>query len=183
MESARQPESHSELNELQPQLMRFAQALGLSSHDAQDAVQDAILAIQRTLEKSDGIENLKAYAYRVVRHNVYGRFRQRNRRKEVEFMDHHLEAEESTAPDKFDDPIVNAAFAKAYAGLTEAERALIRMRYVQNRTLAEIGAVLGCTGQNAWKSIKRIIEVKLRSALKQAIEESDPDFAREIFPR
>jgi len=137
------------LEELKPQLLRYAQSMGLSAHDAEDAVQDGLIAMsQRIDQDAASIRNPKAYAFTVVRNNAFQKFRERSRRQEVELTEFNQQEDEAP-PDAMGEPQLAEAFSKAFASLTKMQRQLLQKRYVDEMTLEEIGAELGCTPQNA----------------------------------
>ena len=169
------------INELRSPLTRFALSLGLSSHDAEDAVQDGLIALVRTLEKKpDSILNPKAYAFTIIRNNANKRFRERTRRNEVEMPEHLPETPDED--DIYEEPVLKQSFQTAYSKLSALERNLLRMRYVERWTLKQIGAELGCSAQNAFKTIKKIVSNTLTGELKKALAQIDPDLANELFP-
>lgn len=169
------------LEELKPQLLRYAQSMGLSAHDAEDAVQDGLIAMsQRIDQDAASIRNPKAYAFTVVRNNAFQKFRQQSRRNEVELTEDHQQ-EGETPPDAIEEPALAEAFRKAFTSLTKMQRQLIQKRYFEQMTLDEIGAELGCTPQNAWKLLKKTTSVVLKGEVRVALTEIDPDLANELF--
>lgn len=170
------------LEELKPQLLRYAESMGLNAHDAKDAVQDGLIAMSQRFERdAASIRNPKAYAFTVVRNNAFQKFREQSRRQEVELTEFN-QREDEGPPDAMEEPQLAEAFRKAFASLTTMQRELLHKRYVEEMTLEEIGAELGCTPQNAWKLLKKTTSVILKGEIRTALTEIDPDFAHELFP-
>ncbi|MEN8714582.1 MAG: RNA polymerase sigma factor [Verrucomicrobiales bacterium] len=168
--------------ELQAPLFRFALSLGLATQDAEDVVQDALVALHRTLEKKPGsVENVKSYAFTIVRNNANRRFREKARRNEVEMTEEHPDQEVHT--ESLEEPLLMESFKQAYAKLLPQEREIIQKYYVDGWTYARIGNEMGCSPQNVWKLIKKIVSKILAGELRKVLHESDPDFAKELFTR
>jgi len=168
------------LKELEAPLLRYAASLGLSTHDAEEAVQEGLVALARTMDKaSEAIRNPKAYAFTIVRNLANRHFRMAARRNEVEMPEEHAETPE--LPDKFDDPLLKETFRDAFANLSAVERSLLERYYVERWTYEQIGAELGCSAQNAWKTIKKIVSQILAGEVRKALTKADPDFAKELF--
>lgn len=181
MESPAEISLKTLLEELKPQLLRYAQSMGLGAHDAEDAVQDGLIAMsQRIDQDAAGIRNPKAYAFTVVRNNAFQKFREQSRRQEVELTEFN-QREDEEPPDAMKEPQLAEAFRKAFASLTTMQRQLLQKRYIDGLTLEEIGTELGCTPQNAWKLLKKTTEVVLKGGIRTALTEIDPDFANELF--
>lgn len=169
------------ISELEGPLTRFALSLGLSSHDAQDAVQDGLIALVQGLQKKpDSIRSPKAYAFTIVRNNANKRFRERTRRNEVEMPEHLPETPEED--DIYQEPVVKQSFQAAYANLSILERDLLNKYYVEKWTYEQIGSELGCSAQNAWKTIKKIVSYTLTGEVRKALTQADPELANELFP-
>lgn len=166
--------------ELQAPLFRYAVSLGLSSHDAEDAVQEGLIALARALDKHpDSIQNPKAYAFTSIRNNANKRFRERSRRKEIEMSDDHPAQEASEEP--FENPVLVESFRQAFDKLSSTECRLLQQYYVERWTYEQIGSELGCSAQNAWKTIKKIVSQILAGELRNALTKADPELARELY--
>ena len=96
-------------------------------------------------------------------------------------MPEHL-PETPDEDDIYEEPVLKQSFQTAYSKLSALERNLLRMRYVERWTLKQIGAELGCSAQNAFKTIKKIVSNTLTGELKKALAQIDPDLANELFP-
>ena len=180
MESLSEISTQQWVKDLEAPLSRYALSLGLSSHDAQDVVQEGLIALAGALDKNRGaILNPKAYAFTIVRNNANKHFRNRARRSEVEILEDHPEPEEEL--DKFEEPLLKETFRQAYAGLSDSDRDLIRKYYLEGWTYEQLGDELGCTAQNAWKTVKKIVSQILAGEVKRALSLADPDFAKELF--
>jgi RNA polymerase sigma-B factor len=59
--------------------------------------------------------------------------------------------------DEFDELVTRQALADALAGVSERERLLIRLRFVEERTQSEIGAVLGVSQMEVSRMIRRLL--------------------------
>lgn len=170
------------IRELEGPLTRYAASLGLNSHDAQDAVQDGLITLVRTMDKNpDSIKNPQAYAFTVVRNNANRHFRERSRRKEVE-LPADLLAHEANDSGNDEVPLMES-FRVAYSKLTKEDADLLHKYYVERQTYEEIGNEMGCTAQNAWKTIKKIVSQVLANEVRKELEQTDPEFAKELFAR
>ncbi|MCP5537695.1 MAG: RNA polymerase sigma factor [Akkermansiaceae bacterium] len=138
-------------------------------------------ALFQTLEKNpDSVRTPKAYAFTIVRNNANKRFRDRTRRNEVEIPEHLPETPDED--DIYQEPLVRQSFQSAYANLSTLERSLLQKYYVEKWTYEQIGSELGCSAQNAWKTIKKIVSNTLTGELRKALYQVDPDLANELFP-
>lgn len=168
--------------ELQAPLFRFALSLGLATHDAEDIVQNALVSLHRQLTKKPGsVENVKSYAFTIVRNNANRHFRVKAQKNEVEMPEEHPDQE--VHMESLEEPLLMESFKQAYAKLLPQEREIIQKYYVDGWTYARIGNEMGCSPQNVWKLIKKIVSKILAGELRKVLHESDPDFAKELFTR
>ena len=168
------------IRELEGPLARYAASLGLNPHDAQDVVQDGLIALVRTVSKNpEVILNPKAYAFTIVRNKANKLFRERSKRKEVELPEELLTMEANDS-DRDEIPLMES-FHAAYLKLSPDDAALLHKYYVEHRTYQEIGNEMGCTAQNVWKTIKKIVSQILATEVRKELERTDPDFAKELF--
>jgi RNA polymerase sigma factor (sigma-70 family) len=181
MEPLRKPSDCDDwIRELEGPLARYAASLGLNPHDAQDAVQDGLIALVRTVSKNpETVKNPKAYAFTIVRNNANKLFRERSKRKEVELPEEILALE---ANDSLHDEIpLMESFRAAYSRLSQEDAALLHKYYVEHQTYQDIANEMGCTAQNVWKTIKKIVSQILATEVRKELERTDPDFAKELF--
>ncbi len=102
--------------------------MSLSAHDAEDAVQDGLIALlQRIEQDAASIRNTKDYAFTVVRNNAFQMFRERSRRQEVELTEFN-QPEGEEPPDKMKEPQLEEAFRNVFPSLSTMQRELLHMR-------------------------------------------------------
>ena len=174
-----EPPTEDFIRELEAPLQRYACGIGLSQHDSEDVVQEALLRFTKALQQNRSIRNPKAYAFAIVRNCAMQKLRQSSRRKEVEISDEH-----PNEPDQasiFEDPSLKEAFRRAYAGLSAPDRVLLRKYYCDGWNLREIGEELGCSPQYVWKVLKKVVTQTLAGEVRNALNESDPHLAEELF--
>ncbi|MGE0040811.1 MAG: RNA polymerase sigma factor [Vicinamibacterales bacterium] len=82
-----------------PRLVRLAERVLGSRTDAEDAVQDALLAAYRSLAAFEGRSRLSTWVYRVTMNAALGIRRTRSRRPEVSLAPERAEALRSPSPD------------------------------------------------------------------------------------
>ncbi len=150
-------------------LFRFAARTCASERDAEDAVQDALLAVWRGAGTFRGDAPARTWIYRVVLHACRRRSRRRSGEPYVQApidaaADHPHEV--ASAEDRLAAREVGAALAKAMEELAPEEREILLLRDVEALSGTETADVLGL-GLAAMKS--RLHRARL--ALKQRVEE------------
>lgn len=137
-------------------LYRYALVLTDSPHDADDLVQEALtrtgLAWRRVLRRDDP----EGYVRTTMARIMANRWRRQWRERLVT----HLPEDAVTDPDLVSDA---AGFDALVAGLPPRMRAVLVLRYVDERTESEIAEILGCTKGTVKSQAARAL-AKLRAA-------------------
>src|SRR5271169_183828 len=148
--------------QLRKPLLRYLVCLGLSADEAQDAVQDAFLSLQRHLSTGGSQENIRSWLFRVA-HNGARNRQQSYDRRFGKSLDPDLD---SISGDATPEQIVlekekHRRLRKAMLSLTESERACLLLRAGGLR-YREIGEVLeiptSTVGDTVDRAIKKLAE-------------------------
>jgi RNA polymerase sigma factor (sigma-70 family) len=148
-------------------LTKFATSL-VGPSDAGDVVANAVA---KTLAARDwsSIENPRAYVYRAVYREAMSWRRGAARRA----VRHRADAERLAAIDRaVDDDVVPSGVADAVACLPDRQRAAVVLTYWDDRSIAEVAAVLGMSEGSVKKHLARA-RAALRAALPANGEEDD----------
>jgi RNA polymerase sigma-70 factor (ECF subfamily) len=103
--------------------------------DAEDATQEAFLALFRHREKLAGTESVKAWVTAVARNTAVSLYRSRRRRGPL--------AEDVLEAPPLEDPVDRHRLNEAIAGLSEDERRLIEMRFMSRKSADEMAEASG----------------------------------------
>ncbi len=123
-----------------PELVAFARRLTLDHHRAEDLVQDVLARLGLSWSRLDGVQDLRAYAYKAVLNDFLSWRRRRSSGERPWAQPHPRTAA----------PAADAGLAErdqlrgVLAGLPPVQRAVLVLRYYQDRPDAEIAALLGC---------------------------------------
>lgn len=123
-----------------PHALGFAQRLGCSAADAEDAVQDALARLVAVRDDSPTSLGLRAWLCREVHVRARSRLRSERRRRTRESV---VAAPPSVPADAA--PAVREEIERALAGLDEDERAAVQLRYLHDLDYREMSAVLGAS--------------------------------------
>jgi RNA polymerase sigma-70 factor (sigma-E family) len=123
-----------------PELVAFARRLTLDHHRAEDLVQDVLARLGLSWSRLDGVADLRAYAYKAVLNDFLS---WRRRRSSAERPSAQLRAR-SAAPPADEGVADRDQLRGVLAGLPPVQRAVLVLRYYQDRPDAEIAALLGC---------------------------------------
>jgi RNA polymerase sigma-70 factor (ECF subfamily) len=117
-----------------------------SSVDAEDAVQETFLKVQRSVSSFRGQSSFVTWTFRILVNTCYDARRSRLRKKEVANPDDSAEAAprpEPRAPGAH--PSLRLALERALAGLTRHQRDVFLLYEVEGFRHAEISSMLGIT--------------------------------------
>ncbi len=143
-------------------LLRFAYLVTRNSHDAHDAVQDALAGLFPRWERVSARGEVDAYVRRSIVHAHVSSWRKV--RRLVPTADPTLAATAPIAADA-SEQIVDAEAALRLCGeLPPLQRAAVVLRFYEDRTYAEIGEVLGCPESTARSHVHRAL-LALRARL------------------
>ncbi len=142
-----------------------------STTDAEDAVQDTFLKIQRSISSFRGQSSFATWAFRVLINTCYDARRSRLRKKEVANQEPGEEAirPEPRAPSSH--PSLKLALERALAQLTQQQRDVFLLYEVEGFRHAEISAVLEISETaskntlfQAKKNLRQMLEAPRSSA-------------------
>lgn len=121
-----------------PALLRVAHALTGDRHAAEDLVQNALAkAMLKWRQISDSPE---AYVRRILYHDHISGWRRRRRRPETVMA----QLPEQPSEDRTDDAHLRMVMRKALLELPPRQRAVIVLRYLDDRSEREVAEILGC---------------------------------------
>jgi RNA polymerase sigma-70 factor (sigma-E family) len=123
-----------------PALMRAAYLLTGDQHLAEDLVQSALARTHLAWSRLEAIGNAEAYARKVMYHQQVSWWR---RRRVPETLPGDLP--ESAESDGNDGTAARLALRLALLELAPRQRAVLILRFFEDRTTAETAELLGCT--------------------------------------
>jgi RNA polymerase sigma-70 factor (sigma-E family) len=124
-------------------LLRFAMVVTCDPHVAEDVVQEVLLRANERWARIGGLDQPEAYLKRMVV-NEYISWRRRATRVvtlDRPALDHLV----PPTPDPADGRVDRDDLAARVARLTPKQRAVVALRYYDDRSDAEIADVLGCS--------------------------------------
>jgi len=132
----------------------------LSKHRAEELVQETYLKTWQYLESGKEVDNLRPFLYRVATNLIIDHVR----RKKEESLDAMLEANPAKEPAGSDESDIErrtllAQVKESLAGLSQEERDLVTMRYIDDMDPKEIAEIVGIT--------PNYVSVKLNRAVKK----------------
>ena len=125
-----------------PALLRTAYLLTGDRHLAEDLVQDALARTHRAARRLGADGHFEAYTRTAMYHLQVSRWRRR-RVAESESIEHHDVAD--PAGDHAGRVSLQLSLQQALATLTRRQRAVLVLRYFEDRSEAEAADILGCS--------------------------------------
>lgn len=119
----------------------YGRRLGAHSDDAEDLVQDTLIAMHRRRDSYDPNQPLTAWVYAIARYRLIDHYRRRKVRNAVPLED----AEALFAEDEVTPAMARRDVGRLLAALPPAKAALIRATKIDGQTNAEAGAAAGLT--------------------------------------
>jgi len=150
-------------------LLRTAFLLNGDRHLAEDLLQDALARVAQHWGAVAREGNPEAYARRVLYHRAVDTWRARRRRPALVGAPLPEPAERG---DLFADSDRRLLLQAALARLTPKQRAVLVLRFYEDRTEAQTAAVLGCTVSTVKTSTRGALE-RLRVTAPELLELSD----------
>lgn len=170
------------LEELSGPIYRFGRRFCRNAEDAEDALQESLAALVRTLPRWRGDSALSTWAYSVAR-NTCGRMRRRRAGQPAQIESLEDEGTRADAlrvaasgPDparEFERRSLREALDHALASLPPAQREVVILRDVEGLSAPEVAAALGL-GEEAVKSRLHRARLALRDALAAHRGEAPP---------
>ncbi len=145
--------------------MRFAYIVTGNRHDAEDAVQDALVGIYPRWRRVSSHGDPDAYIRRsIVNANIT---RWRRTRKTTPYPD--LDPATRTDGDATDAFADAALLAELLRGLQPRQRAIVALRYLEDRSYADIATLCNCTDAAARSVVRHAL-----NALRDAVDKEQP---------
>ena len=142
-------------------LLGYLAALHCSRIDAEDTLQEVFVTIARKRTFVAGARLLKPYLFQLARNVALNRLKRDKRfREQTESMSDWLIPVGPTAPDEHR----IRELAAGLAGLPEKQRAVLILKFYRDKTLREIGSLLGISENTAASCFRYGIE-KLRRVI------------------
>jgi RNA polymerase sigma-70 factor (ECF subfamily) len=136
-----------------PELYGFARRLGLSSEEAGDAVQDALLRVWLALDGGTDIQHVDAWTFRTLYRLCMDHHRWRRRFRLMTERIHP--AADAGAPGDAADRL---SLWAAVDLLPERQRITVHLRYRADLTFEQIGDVLGIRPVSARSQVSRALD-------------------------
>ncbi|MCP2166262.1 SigE family RNA polymerase sigma factor [Goodfellowiella coeruleoviolacea] len=143
-------------------LLGYATALACDPHLAQDIVQEVLVRAQVRWARIGAMAAPDLYVRRMIT-NEYLSWRRRRARRDVAAEHRTLDALGTPTADPADRCAERDAMRARIAVLPRKQRAALVLRYYEDRSDADIAAVLGCTAATVRSHISRALRT-LRAA-------------------
>ncbi|MET9113349.1 sigma-70 family RNA polymerase sigma factor [Streptomyces longwoodensis] len=153
-----------------PGYVREAERWLRSRADAEDAVDDAFVQLAEEWPHILRAENPAAYAWRVVKHRVIDHARARGRRATLMDTAVFETVTLTGAEDAFEVIEQNLRLFHAIEALPERQRDIVRLRYCEGYTIAEVADRLGISEAGV-RSHERYARRRLREIYTTSAEE------------
>lgn len=173
---SRDPETLSEaVREHARPLYRAARGMGFREEEAEDLVQDIFATFLETLDRFEGLSQVRTWLFGILHHKVFERRRERYREERNDPIDEVFESRFDTRgnwvrpPDDLhglmESQQIGEAIAGCLEGLPAAQREVFVLREVQGFETPEICKILGLTVTNMGVMMHRA-----RNRLRECIE-------------
>lgn len=167
------------VREYGPRLLRLARRLLANDEDARDALQDAMVAVYRSIGEFKSGSALSTWLHRIVVNAALMKLRTKRRHPEEDieqylprFLEDGHQREPSTAWSESADSVLEreelrGAVREAIAKLPDAYRIVLQLRDIEELSTAETAEILGTT-----KNIVKIRLHRARQALRTLLNET-----------
>ena len=167
------------VSEYWPRLLRLARRLLANDEDARDALQDAMVAVYRSIGEFKSGSALSTWLHRIVVNAALMKLRTKRRHPEEDieqylprFVEDGHQREPSTAWSESADSVLEreelrGAVREAIAKLPDAYRIVLQLRDIEELSTAETAEILGTT-----KNIVKIRLHRARQALRTLLNET-----------
>ena len=167
------------LREYGPRLLRLARRLLVNEEDARDALQDAMVAVYRSIGKFESTSALSTWLHRIVVNTALMKLRSKRRHPEEDieqylprFLEDGHQREPSTAWTESADQVIEreelrATVRQAIEKLPDAYRIVLQLRDIEELSTAETAEILGTS-----KNVVKIRLHRARQALRTLLDPS-----------
>lgn len=152
------------IEERQDRMTRVASAILGNRADADDALQETLVAIWRELPRLRAVAQFDAWADRILVNACRLVLRRRGRQSVREIQPSGTEPARAAVPSASDAMVAADAFNRAFASLDVDARALLVLRHLEGRSIAEIALALGVpegTAKSRLFTARRALEAAL----------------------
>lgn len=150
---------------LHPDLVRYGRSLA-DAAEADDAVQDAFLALWRRRDALDPGRSVRALLYAAVRHRLFNRHRDAARRRDL--LDAMDAPDPLPAPDAVADAALLAGQVRGWLdALPDRQREAFGLSRFDGLSYAEVAGVMGCSVKTVENHIGRALQT-LRAQIQRA---------------
>jgi RNA polymerase sigma-70 factor (ECF subfamily) len=157
---------------LRPRMVRGALGITKKPEDAEDAVQDALVAMCRALNSETGLQHPVSVAYRATRSKAFNVLRGeiRRSRKVARYKEAHGAGEEeiALAEDPNDEEQTARVIQSALDTLDPQFAELIRLHFFEGMTKVDLAAKLGVVHSTITKRMGRALR-QLKIALEEKL--------------
>jgi len=154
----------------QQPIFRYCYRLFANRQDAEDAVQDILVKAYQSLGQYRSTGSFQAWLYRIAYRHCLNVLRRRRIHRQVMRI-FRPETVAASPEQELDDRLYHPSLAKALSELTPEERSLLVLRAFEEKSFAEIGAILQ-TSPNAL--VKRLQRIKKKVQKSMNIKEDMP---------
>lgn len=144
-------------------LLRYATVLTCDPHLAEDITQEVLLRAQSRWSRIVQLEQPEAYVKRMVL-NEFLSWRRRRAARTVPMSQDGLDAAAGPQADPADRIVETDHLVRRIASLPPKQRAVVALRYFENRTDEEIADLLGCAVGTVRSHVSRALST-LRGAI------------------
>ncbi len=136
-------------------LMGYLSALHCSRSDAEDTLQEVFIMVARKRMSVAGARSLKPYLFQLARNVALNRIKRNRRvRDQAEWSDWLVPA----GPPSLEDERRTEKLVSELAELPEKQRSVLVLKFYRDKTLREIGALLGISENTAASCFRYGIE-------------------------
>lgn len=147
------------LNEFKIPLYNYIYRMVYNRHDAEDILQEVFLKIFRNIKKIDFSQNYKSFIYKVTRNTTLDFLKNREDTRELQET---IQIEDSS----YEKLETKDSMEKALQCVSQAERELLILKYIQEFKISEISEILELSESAAKVRIFRAIR-KIRKYMQK----------------
>ncbi|MGD0838037.1 MAG: RNA polymerase sigma factor [Polyangia bacterium] len=149
-----------------PLVHRFAAALGVPGEDREDAVQDILIAVFRSLRHFRGEAQLSTWIYRIAARHAIRLGRRRRMRETVRVMLAKERPQPEVDPSERSTRL--ATLDRLLAKLAPKKRTVLVLFEVEGLSAKEIADVVGCPENTVWSRLHHARAEMVKAARRMA---------------